>query len=89
MLSKDTLDFFGEGILEQYPHDKMLSEYRDVARYVSRCRTIAHVIDCSMIIGHLMTLYPLDKDYSDHLSGLLKKLRRTMKGERKDDRYRH
>lgn len=87
MLSKDTLDFFEEGILEQYPHDKMLNAYKDIARDVSHCYKISQVVDCSMVIGHLMTKYPLDDDYIKHLKGLLSKLRTTMKGERTDDRY--
>ena len=87
MLSKDTLSFFGEGILEQYPHDKMLNAYKDIARDVSRAYGISHVIDCSMVIGHLMTKYPLDDDYIKHLKGLLKKMRINARRGLYDSRY--
>ena len=87
MISKDTLSFFGEGILEQYPHDKMLAAYKDVARDVSRAYGISHVINCSMIIGHLMTKYPLDDDYIDHLKKLLNKMKKNARRGMYDSRF--
>lgn len=88
MISKDTLDFFGEGILEQYPHDKMLKEYRNIARAVKNCYDLTQVIACSMTIGMLLTRYPLDDDFCDHLCGLTKKMRENAR-RGVYDRYKH